>query len=397
MALRNMVAILALACGFVGGGQIASAREAVAGASLTVDSTVGELLANPAALAVLREQVPLLADNPQIRSAANLPLREIAQYAPTLLTEATLARINTALAKAPGATSSARPTVASAPRDPRDALTLRTVPLWDGPAPGALGTGVQDVPTLTIVTPGETTSFGTAVVVAPGGGYQMLATALEGRQVADWFAAHGVTAFVLRYRLTPSGYVHPTQLLDAKRAIRWVRAHAADYGVDPARIGMIGFSAGGHLTAMAETRFDAGDPVAADPVERVSSRPDFAVLGYAAIDLPSNHWNANVLSGEKPTPATLSEIRPAEHVRSDTPPTFLWATTADQVVPPTNATLMYNALVAAKVPAELHIFANGRHGMGLGMTDPALSVWPTLLQNWLEGLGMIGAKTGTRQ
>jgi len=368
--------------------------QTAAGAHLTVDSPVGELLDNPSAMAVLHAQVPALADNPQIKAAAALPLRAIAQYAPTVLTEAKLAAINAALAKAPGAVSTGKHFAAPVALDPRDALTLKTFPLWEGTAPGALGTRAQDVPTLTVVTPGETTSFATAVIVAPGGGYQGLASSLEGRQVADWFAAHGVTAFVLTYRLTPSGYAHPTQLIDAKRAIRWVRAHAGDYGVNPSRIGMIGFSAGGHLTAMAETQFDGGDAKAADPVERVSSRPDFAVLGYAAIALADNRWNSSGLIGPKTPPATLAQLKPAANVRAETPPTFVWATTTDEVVPSTNATLMYDALVRAKVPAELHIFAKGRHGMGLGMTEPALSVWPILLQNWLEGLGMIGAKVG---
>lgn len=376
---------------------IAGLAQPAAGTPLTVDSSVGELLDNPAALAVLRAQVPALADNPQIRSAAALPLRAIAQYAPTVLTKEKLDAINAALGRAPGAISSGRPVAAPVPRDPREALTLQTLPLWDAPAPGALGNRPQDVPTLTVFTPGETTSFGTAVIVAPGGGYQALATSLEGRQVADWFAAHGVTAFVLTYRLTPFGYSHPTQLIDAKRAIRWVRAHARTYNIDPARIGMIGFSAGGHLTAMAETQFDAGDAGSADPIERVSSRPDFAVLGYAAIDLPGNRWDSRGLTNAKTPPASLPQLRPAANVRADCPPTFLWATTTDELVPATNATLMYDALVAAKVPAELHIFAQGRHGMGLGMTDPALSIWPTLMQNWLEGLGMIGATVGQKR
>ncbi|MBU6392984.1 MAG: alpha/beta hydrolase [Sphingomonadales bacterium] len=368
----------------------AATPAAAAGAPLTVDSSVGELLDNPASLAVLRAEVPVLANSPQIRAAAALPLRAIAQYAPTVLTEAKMAAINVALAKAPGAVSSGKPVAAARPVDPREALTLQTVPLWDGAAPGALGSRPQDIPTVTVVTPGETPSFGTAVIVAPGGGYQGLATALEGRQVADWFAAHGVTAFVLRYRLTPFGYAHPTQLTDAKRAIRWVRAHAKEYGIDPTRIGMIGFSAGGHLAAMAETQFDGGEPSATDPVERVSSRPDWVVLSYAAINLPDNRWNARGLIGPSTPQASLAQLRPDQNVRADTPPTFIWMTTTDELVPPTNATLMYNALNAAKVPAELHIFAKGRHGLGLGMTDPALSLWPTLLQNWLEGLHLIG-------
>jgi len=360
---------------------------------LTVDATVGELLDNEAARAVLQRQVPILVNSPQIEAARTLPLRAIAQYAPAVLTADRLRAIDEELARTPGAVSSGkfRPT-SSGPLDPRVALTLETVPLWERKAPGSLGDRPQDMPTLTIVTPGETTSFGTAVIVAPGGGYQGLASGLEGRQVADWFAAHGVTAFVLTYRLTPFGYSHPTQLIDAQRAIRWVRAHADKYGVNPRRIGMIGFSAGGHLTAMAETQFDAGDAKAADPIERVSSRPDFAVLGYAAIDLPSNRWNSRGLIGPKTPEAALAQLNPAANVRADTPPTFIFHTTTDELVPSTNATMMYDALIAAKVPAELHIFANGRHGLGLGMTDPDLSIWPMLMENWLAGIGMIGPK-----
>jgi len=360
--------------------------------ALTVDASIGELMDNPASRAVLQRIVPLLANSPQIAAARNLPLRAIAQYAPTVLTDPIMKQIDSELARTPGAVASGKVLEKAVPIDPREALTLKTIPLWEGKAPGALGDRPQDMPTLTVVTPGETTSFGTGVIVAPGGGYQALASGLEGRQVADWFAAHGVTAFVLTYRLTSYGYTHPTQLTDAKRAIRWVRAHAQDYGINPARIGMIGFSAGGHLTAMAETQFDAGKVQANDPVERVSSRPDFAVLSYAAIDLPGNRWDARGLIGPKLTPEQLDQLKPADHVRADTPPTFLWTTTTDELVPPDNSTKMYNALIAAKVPAELHIFARGRHGMGLGMTDPALSVWPTLLQNWLEDQALIGAK-----
>lgn len=364
-----------------------------AGKALTVDSTMGELLDNPAANAVLQRQVPVIVNGPEITAGRALPLRAIAKFVPTVLTEEKLRAIDAELARTPGAVSDGKSHLAApALFDFRTAFTLKTVPLWQGKAPGAFGTQPQDTPTLTVVGTDGTTSFGTAVIIAPGGGYATLAAGLEGRQVADWFAAHGVTAFVLTYRLTPAGYHHPVQLNDARRAIRWVRAHAADYGIDPHRIGMIGFSAGGHLTAMAETQFDAGDPGAADPVERVSSRPDFAVLSYAAIDLADNHWDTSGVTGKDTPPATLGALNPAKNVRSDTPPTFLWQTTTDELVPPTDATEMYDALVKARVPAELHIFAHGRHGLGLGMTDPALSVWPALLQTWLEGLGMIGSK-----
>src|SRR6266702_6116886 len=178
---------------------------------LTIDSTVGELLDNPAAKAVLQSEIPVIANSPKIDQARDISLVQMARYAPTVLTREKLAEINAALAKAPGAISSGRPLRKSASQmDPRDDLTLKTERLWKGEAPGALGNRPRDIPTLTVVTPGALTNFGTAVIVAPGGGYQTLATSLEGRQVADWFAAHGVTAFVLTYRLVTSDYAHPT-------------------------------------------------------------------------------------------------------------------------------------------------------------------------------------------
>jgi acetyl esterase/lipase len=210
----------------------------------------------------------------------------------------------------------------------------------------------------------------------------------EGRQVADWFSAHGVAAFVLTYRLTTNGYQHPTQLRDAQRAIRWVRAHAKEYHVDPNRIGMIGFSAGGHLTAMASTLFDAGDPNAADPTDRASSRPDFAVLGYTPTQM--TEANGTGVAGPKPTQATLRELSPVQNVTAQTPPTFIFHASDDALVPTRNATAYYDALRNAKVPAELHIFAGGRHGFGLGQGDPTLEQWPTLLERWLSNLGVIG-------
>lgn len=361
------------------------------GARLTVDSTVGELLDNPASRAVLERIVPVIAKSPQIAAARDLPLRALAKYAPSILTDDALTAIGQALAETPGAVSSGHEHAPAAPLDPSLPLTLKTIPLWKDGAPGALGNRPQDIPALTVVGTDETASFGSAVIVAPGGGYQTLATGLEGRQVADWFAAHGVTAFVLTYRLASSGYKHPAQLLDAKRALRWVRTHAADYGISPDRIGIIGFSAGGNLAAMAETQFDKGDPDAADPVDRVSSRPDFAILGYPVIDWPDTQLMQIGLIDKSTPPASRRQLHPAENVRKDSPPTFIFHTSTDELVSPAGSTKMYDALLAAGVPVEMHIFAKGRHGMGLGMTDPALSIWPTLLQNWLSGLGIIGS------
>ena len=264
------------------------------------------------------------------------------------------------------------------------------IPLWPSGAPGALGSDEADIPTLTIYRAPRIAN-GTAVVVAPGGGYGTLAMDHEGRQVAYWFNAMGVSAFVLKYRLGPK-YHHPIELGDAQRAIRTVRARAQEFGVRPDRIGMMGFSAGGHLTATAGTHFDMGAPDAADPVDRVSSRPDFLILGYPVISSDPAIAHAGSfrnLLGDHPDPALLEDLSNDLRVTPQTPPTFLFHTTADTGVPAENSVRFYLALKKAKVPAELHVFENGPHGVGLALNDPALSVWPTLLMNWLRGRGLL--------
>lgn len=358
---------------------------------LTVDSTIGELLDNQAARSVLANELPAIVSSPQIDMARRQSLRSLQPYAPTLLTDARLKAIDEELARTPGAfaTGSAKPLAPQVPADTQAALRLNVIKLWEGRAPHATGDAPQDTPTLTVVGIDGAISSGTAVIVAPGGGYVALATGHEGRQVADWFAAHGITAFVLTYRLASAGYHHPTQLEDAQRAVRWVRAHANEYGVAPNRIGMIGFSAGGHLTAMVSTRFDAGNAASSDPVERVSSRPDFAVLVYAGTIWGDDGWTPEPIAGTKANASMRDELSPARHVTSQTPPTFLLHTNADIVVPAENAVAYYRALRAAKVPAEMHIFENGPHGIGFALSDPALSEGPVLLQNWLRQRGLI--------
>jgi acetyl esterase/lipase len=266
---------------------------------------------------------------------------------------------------------------------------VQTFPLWPDGAPGALGHDPSDIPTLTYYPAAR--GVPSAVIVAPGGGYRALAMNHEGRQVANWLNAVGITAFVLKYRLGPR-YHHPIELGDAQRAIRTVRAHAAEYGIKPDRIGMMGFSAGGHLTSTAETHFDAGNPNAPDPIDRVSSRPDFAVLGYAVISFiaPYSHRGSEqALLGDNPDPKLLAYLSNETQVTSETPPTFLFSTSGDTTVPSENSVAFYLALHKAHVPAELHIFQNGPHGVGLDLGDPALGEWPTLLIHWLRGLGML--------
>lgn len=264
-------------------------------------------------------------------------------------------------------------------------------PLWPGGAPGALGTTPADQPSLTVVRPPAELANGTAVVVVPGGGYGHLALDHEGRQVAEWLNSLGVTAFVLKYRLGPK-YRHPAMLNDAQRAIRTVRARAAEWGVDPERIGILGFSAGGHLSSTAGTHFDAGRPDAADPVERVSSRPDFMVLVYPVITLadPYAHKGSRRnLLGESPDPALVELLSSDRQVTPRTPPTFLVHSTEDAGVPVENSLLMYQALRRAGVPVEMHIYERGRHGFGLGLRDPILSSWPGRAAAWMASHGFL--------
>jgi acetyl esterase/lipase len=266
----------------------------------------------------------------------------------------------------------------------------REMPLWENGAPGALGQAETDRPTVTFY-PAARRASGTAVVIAPGGGYGALAMDHEGRQVAAFFNSMGVTAFVLKYRLGPR-YHHPIELGDAQRAIRLARARAEEFGIVPTRIGMLGFSAGGHLASTAATHFDAGTPDAADPVDRAGSRPDFLILGYPVISSDPAIAHAGSfrnLLGDNPDPALLQNLSNDLQVTAQTPPTFIFHTNADTGVVAENSVRFYLALRQAKVAAELHIFENGPHGVGLAMDDPALSLWPTLLTNWLRGRGLL--------
>jgi acetyl esterase/lipase len=266
----------------------------------------------------------------------------------------------------------------------------REVLLWPGGAPGALGTEDSDRPSLTIY-PAARTPVPTGVVVAPGGGYGALANDHEGRQVAAYFNAMGVSAFVLRYRLGPR-YHHPIEIGDASRAVRYVRAMADELKIAPDRIGLMGFSAGGHLAATTATLSNAGRPDDPDPIERMSSRPDFLILGYPVISFDpaiAHMGSRRNLLGDNPDPALVTLLSAETQVTPTTPPTFLFHTTADTGVPAENSIRFYLALKAAKVPAELHIFENGPHGVGLALGDPALSAWPVLLTNWLRGRGLL--------
>ena len=272
-------------------------------------------------------------------------------------------------------------------------LGIQTIRLWPGDAPEAHGKACEDTPTLTIFDPQRGTANGSAVVIFPGGAYVGLAGNLEGRQVADWFTVRGFRAFILSYRLSSNGYLLPVPLLDARRAIQTVRARADDYHIDPNRIVLIGFSAGGHLAALAATQFVKGDANAEDVIDRVSSRPDYLVLGYpwiGAVSSDTSHLSyCKLFSVMDKCEGLRASFSPDLFVTKETPPTFWYHTFNDQTVPVEQGLRFYEALVKAGVPAEAHIFASGHHGTGLGSGDAALDQWPGLLETWLRAQGLL--------
>jgi acetyl esterase/lipase len=286
-----------------------------------------------------------------------------------------------------------QPTPCAKPGNDNAFLNIQTVRLWPGKAPEAKGDACEDTPTLTIVNPRNGAANGSAVIILPGGAYLGLAADLEGGEVADWFTARGFRAFILSYRLTSNGYVLPIPLLDARRAVQTVRARAADYQIKPDRIGVIGFSAGGHLAALSGTQFVPGNPDADDPIDRASSRPDFLVLGYpwiGAISSDTSHLSyCKLFNLMDRCEALRLAYSPDLFVTKETPPTFWYHTFNDQTVPVEQGLRFYEALVKAGVPAEAHIFANGSHGTGLGKGDAALDQWPALLETWLRAQGLL--------
>jgi acetyl esterase/lipase len=276
-------------------------------------------------------------------------------------------------------------------QQPTPLVDGQVVPLWTGPAPGALGAEESDIPALTVFLPRTMAAATPAMVVCPGGSYVRLAANHEGRQVASFLNSLGIAAFVLRYRLGPR-YHHPIELGDAQRAIRLLRARAAEWQLDAARVGIMGFSAGGHLAMSASTLFDAGNPRAADVVDRAGSRPDFAVLGYPVITLTAS-WthqgSKRNLLGDEPDAGLATRLSGEHAVTKGTPPTFIFHTNEDRTVPAENSLHYVLALRQAGVPAEMHLFEKGGHGVGLANDAPSLSPWSTLLANWLRGRGVV--------
>ncbi len=261
-------------------------------------------------------------------------------------------------------------------------------PLWPDAAPGALGTAPEDVPTLTLYRPAADRATDAAVMICPGGGYGHLADH-EGHPVALWLNSLGITAAVLKYRLGPR-YHHPIELQDAARGLRTLRSRARELGLDPSRIGVLGFSAGGHLASTLSTHFDAGRPDAADPIDRVSSRPDLSVLIYPVITFTTEYTHAGSrrnLLGDAPAPGLVESLSNEKQVTPQTPPAFLVHTAEDRAVPMENSLLYALALRKAGVPVELHVYEKGPHGFGLAGGDSVLGTWRERCADWLRRHG----------
>jgi acetyl esterase/lipase len=266
--------------------------------------------------------------------------------------------------------------------------------LWTADAPGAQGAADTDVPTLTAYRPECDKANGAAVIVCPGGGYGGLAPH-EGKPVAEWLNTLGVTGFVLKYRLGPK-YHHPVMMQDVNRAIRTIRVRAESWKIDPNRIGVLGFSAGGHLASTAVTHFDDGNADAADPIDRASSRPDFGVLVYPVITMtgPFAHQGSRKnLLGDAPDEQLVGLMSSEKQVTDKTPPCFLVHTATDAGVAFQNSLMFAEALQKHHVPVELHVFDHGAHGIGLGGKDPVLSEWPGLCAKWMEYHGWLKMPT----
>jgi len=253
-------------------------------------------------------------------------------------------------------------------------------------------TRVTKSPKLTPFLPSPDKRNGAAVVICPGGGYSGLAMQKEGLEVAEWMRSRGIAGVVLRYRCGGGKNQQPVPLEDAQRAIRTVRSRAEEWGIDPNRVGILGFSAGGHLASSTATMFDEGEPEADDPIERQSSRPDFAVLVYPVITLVGeavHRGSRDKLLGEDASEELAEKWSTDRRVANKTPPTFLVHASDDEAVPVKNSLLFYEALVADGVPAELHVYETGGHGFGMFRDQRPADKWPEQLEPWLKQRGIV--------
>ena len=305
-------------------------------------------------------------------------------------------------APAPAARPATAPVAAPAPAPAPVIIDLwpEGVPLRKPDAPAEY---VEDgrvynvsVPTLTMFAPPKQLANGLAVIVCPGGGYARLAVDKEGSEMQRWLNALGVTVFLLKYRIAP--YQHPAPLLDVLRAVRLVRSHAAQWAVDPHRVAVFGSSAGGHLAASAATLYDAPEGKTGAAIDTISARPDFVVLAYPVITMrpPIAHGGSRKnLLGDFPSDQLVKRLSVDQQVTRETPPAFIVHTQEDQSVPLENSLLFYQALRAARVPVEMHLFERGPHGFGLRAGLGPTSDWPRRCEDWLRFHGWLPAAPGT--
>jgi len=264
---------------------------------------------------------------------------------------------------------------------------LAPLPLWPESVPGALGSADQDIPTLTAYLPDPEIATGAAMVIFPGGAYQGLAIH-EGDGYAEWLGEQGIAGLVVKYRLGSHGYRHPIMWQDAARAVRLTRTLAGEWNLDPARIGIMGSSAGGHLAATLATHFDDGDPTAADLVDREGCRPALAVLCYPVITMGENtHQGSRTnLLGDAPTEEWIHHLSNERQVTAETPPCFLWHTWEDSGVKVENSLEFAAALRRHGVRFELHVYERGEHGIGIGSPDDPHR-WTADCLGWLQERG----------
>jgi len=283
--------------------------------------------------------------------------------------------------------------------------------LWSGVAPGSESFAAEEKyhegkdpqvpnawitnvvqPDLTVYHPTEENRNGTAIVICPGGGYAGLAIDKEGHEIAKWFCQRGVVAIVLKYRTGGKQHQHPVPLNDAQRALRMVRSHAEKWQIDTDRIGIMGFSAGGHLASTAGTHYDDGDPAATNPLNQISCRANFMVLAYPVISLEddiTHRGSRKNLLGDSPSAELIAEFSNHKQITAETSPTFLVHAGDDKAVPVENSWRFYHALLKHNVPAEFHIFERGGHGFGMRAHDLPVGRWPELLEAWLTDHGLL--------
>ena len=274
---------------------------------------------------------------------------------------------------------------------------VRVILLWTAMIPGPASKDPENVPNLTVQLAPKEKANGTAVIVIPGGGYSGRATDHEGKQIAEWLNKRGVSAFILKYRTVNESKIMPPlapgPMLDVQRAVRIVRSKAKEFGIDPKRIGVWGFSAGGHVASTAATHFDNGKDEG-DEIDKVSCRPDFAILCYPVITMTAktHGGSRDNLLGKHPDPKLIEFYSNEKHVTKDTPPIFLFHTVEDKAVPIANSYMFKEACEKVNVPVKMVEYPKGPHGVGLAQKDPVLSKWPDELEAWMKGRGLLPEK-----